>query len=133
MSGASDFDLSGRWSGIFSYPAHFPPNHFDAEIRELGGALTGVITQPREFFEPDGPPRQAVIEGMREGDVVTFVKFYDDLERPTPHYRGRILPGGDEVNGEWTIPGDWSGTFIMIREGKEEAKEERKVGEEIRT
>ena len=131
MSGEGGFDLSGRWSGIFSYPSLFPPNNFEAEIRDSGGLVTGVITQPREFFEPSGPPRQAVIEGRREGDSLTFVKYYDDLDRPTPHYHGRIQAGGDEVNGEWTIPGDWSGTFIMIREGREEAKEERRVGEEV--
>lgn len=131
MSGEGEFDLSGRWTGIFSYPAQFPPNNFEAEIRDSGGVVTGVITQPREFFEEDGPPRQAVIDGRREGDTLTFVKFYDDLDRPTPHYHGRIQPGGDEVSGEWTIPGDWSGTFIMIRNSKEEAKEERRVGEEI--
>ena len=125
------FDLSGRWSGIFSYPSLFPPNNFEAEIRDSGGLITGVITQPREFFEPSGPARQAIIDGRREGDNVTFVKFYDDLDRPTPHYHGRIEAGGDEVNGEWTIPGDWSGTFIMIRQGKEAAEEERRAGEEL--
>lgn len=133
MSSGDGFDLSGHWSGMFSYPSLFPPNSFEAEIRDSGGLVTGLITQPREPFEPPGPPRCAMIDGRRDGDTLTFVKFYDDLDRPTPHYRGRIQPGGDEVNGEWTIPGDWSGTFIMIRQGKEAAKEERRVGEEIRS
>jgi hypothetical protein len=35
------------------------------------------------------------------------------------------------VQGEWTIPGDWSGTFFMIRAGKAKAAEERRVSEEI--
>jgi len=132
MSGGADYDLSGRWSGIFSYPALLPPNGFEAVIRDTGGLVTGVITQPREYFEPPGPPQQAVIDGRRDGDTVSFVKFYDDLGRPTPHYHGRIQPGGDEIEGEWTIPGDWSGTFIMIRNSKEAAMEERREGEEIR-
>ena len=132
MSGEGGFDLSGRWKGMFSYPALFPPNSFEAEIRDSGGLVTGLITQPREPFEPPGPPRHAMIEGRREGDILTFVKFYDDLDRATPHYHGRIQSGGDEVNGEWSIPGDWSGTFIMIREGEAEGKAERRVGEEIR-
>ncbi|HEY0112291.1 MAG TPA: hypothetical protein VGB59_03975 [Allosphingosinicella sp.] len=131
MSGESEFDLTGRWSGIFSYPAQFPPNQFEAEIRDSGGLVTGVITQPREFFEPSGPPQQALIDGRREGDILTFVKFYDDLGRPTPHYQGRIQPGGDEIEGEWTIPGDWSGTFIMIRASKGEAASERRVSEKV--
>jgi hypothetical protein len=131
MSGDGGFDLSGRWSGIFSYPSLFPPNGFEAEIRDSGGLITGVITQPREHFEPPGPVRQAMIEGRREGDIVTFVKFYDDLDRPTPHYHGRIQSGGDEVNGEWTIPGDWSGTFIMIRAGEVGETVEEQASEEL--
>ena len=131
MSGDGDFDLSGRWSGIFSYPSLFPPNSFEAEIRDSGGLVTGVITQPREFFEPSGPPRHAMIEGRREGDILTFVKFYDDLDRPTPHYHGRIQSGGDEVNGEWTIPGDWSGTFIMIRAGGAGETVEEQASEDV--
>ena len=132
MSGSGETNLSGRWSGIFNYPSLFPPNTFEAVIQDQGGVIAGVITQPREAFEPPGPSRHAIIEGRRDGSSLTFVKFYDDLDRATPHYHGRIQPGGDEVHGEWTIPGDWSGTFIMIREGKAAAEEERRVGEEVR-
>jgi hypothetical protein len=131
VSGPGEVDLSGRWSGIFSYPALFPPNAFEVVIQDRGGLIAGVVTQPREPFEPPGPSRQAIIEGRREGGSVNFVKFYDDLDRPTPHYHGRIQPGGDEVQGEWTIPGDWSGTFIMIRASKEAARAERQVGEKV--
>ena len=67
-----------------------------------------------------------MIEGGREGSEVSFIKIYDDLERPTPHYRGTILPGGDEVEGEWTIPGDWSGTFFMIRGARREGGRARR-------
>ena len=129
MSGETD--LSGRWTGIYNYPALFPPNMFEAEIRDEGGAISGVITQPREFFEGPGPSQQAVIEGRREGGTLTFVKFYDDLNRPTPHYRGAIQPGGNEIEGEWTIPGDWSGTFLMIRGAGETEAIERRVSERV--
>jgi hypothetical protein len=95
MSGADDYDLSGHWAGIFNYPAEFPPNGFEAEVRD------------------------------------SFVKIYDDLERPTVHYRGTIQPGGDEIEGIWTIPGDWSGTFMMVRARKEKAAEERKIDVDV--
>ena len=39
----------------------------------------------------------------------------------------------DEIEGEWHIPGDWSGTFLMVRARKAKAEEERKVSEEIGT
>ena len=131
MSGEGEYDLTGEWSGIYNYPAHYPPNSFEASIRDSGGVITGVIRQPGEFFEPAGIMQHAVIEGSRDGSTVRFVKMYDDLSRPTPHYQGVIQPGGDEIEGEWTIPGDWSGTFLMVRGGKAEEAEEREVGEEI--
>lgn len=133
MSGGADYDLSGQWSGIFSYPSLFPPNSFEATIRDSGGVVSGLITQPREVFDVPGPSRQAVIEGSREGSTLTFIKIYDDLDRPTPHYRGTIQADGDEIEGEWTIPGDWSGTFLMIRGSKAAAAEERRVSEDVRS
>ena len=132
MSGETGFDLNGRWAGMYHYPALYPPNRFTATIRDIGGLITGEIEQPGEFFEPAGTVQRAIIEGRREGNLLTFIKFYDDLRRPTPHYRGVIQPGGDEIEGEWTIPGDWSGRFMMIRMPEAEEKVERRVGEEVR-
>jgi hypothetical protein len=57
--------------------------------------------------------------------------MYDDLSRATPHYQGTVQPGGDEIEGTWHIPGDWSGTFLMVRARMAKAEEERKVGEEV--
>ena len=130
MSGEDD--LSGHWRGFFNHPSQFPPNPFEAELTDISGVISGLITQPGEFFYPPGTILQAVVEGSRDGGELIFIKIYDDLDRPSPHYRGMILPGGDEVQGEWTIPGDWSGTFFMIRAGKAKAAEEWKVAEEVR-
>ena len=132
MSGGGDIDLSGQWSGIYKYPSHYPPNMFEAEIKDSGGLITGLISQPGEFFEPAGTVQHAVIEGRRDGSTVTFVKIYDDLSRPTPHYHGTVQPGGDEVEGEWTIPGDWSGTFLMIRGSKAQEEMVRRIEEKVR-
>ena len=129
MSGQDD--LTGEWSGIYNYPSLYPPNSFEASIRDSGGIITGVIRQPGEFFELAGTMQHAVIEGSREGSTVRFVKMYDDLSRPTPHYSGTIQPGGDEIEGEWHIPGNWSGTFMMMRRRKDEAGETRQVSEEV--
>ena len=126
-----EYDLSGEWSGLYNYPSLYPPNSFEASIRESGGVITGVIRQPGEFFERPGILQHAVIEGRHEGNLVRWVKIYDDLARPTPHYQGMVQAGGDEIEGTWHIPGDWSGTFMMMRRRKEEAGETRKVSEEI--
>ena len=131
MTGEEEYDLTGEWSGIYNYPARLPPNAFEASIRDTGGIITGVTRQPREVVERPGGPQHAVIDGTRVGNLVRWVKMYDDLTRATPHYSGRIQPGGDEIEGEWHIPGDWSGTFLMVRARKAKAKEERTVSEEI--
>ena len=129
--GDSEVNLTGEWTGIYSYPAHYPPNSFEASIRDAGGVITGVIRQPGEIVEPPGIHQHAVIEGSRSGSEVRWVKIYDDLARATPHYRGTVQPGGDEIEGEWHIPGNWSGRFMMIRRREESAAEEREVSEEI--
>ena len=131
MSEMPDDDLSGQWSGIYNYPARYPPNSFEATIRDVGGLITGEISQPGEFFEPPGTVQHAMIEGSREGGILRFVKIYDDLSRPTPHYSGVVQPGGDEISGEWTIPGDWSGTFLMIRGSRTGEKAEKRVSEKV--
>ena len=127
----SEHDLTGEWRGIYNYPSDFPPNSFEASLVDAGGRISGVIRQPGEFFEPPGIVQHAVIDGAREGAILTFVKIYDDLGRVTPHYRGTIQPGGDEVVGEWTIPGDWSGTFLMVRAPRSEAAAKLEVGETV--
>ena len=133
MSEQDAIDLSGRWSGIYNYPRLYPPNMFEAVIRDTAGLITGIITQPGEFFEPAGTVQHAVIEGSREGSSLRFVKVYDDLTRPTPHYHGVVQPGGDEIEGEWTIPGDWSGTFLMIRGSQAQDEMVRRIEEKIRS
>jgi hypothetical protein len=130
MSGEG-FDLTGEWSGIYSYPARYPPNTFEASLRDAGGIITGVIRQPGEFFEQAVSHQHAVIEGIREGSLVRWVKLYDDLTRATPHYQGTVQPDGNEIEGTWHIPGDWSGTFLMIRRRTEGAGETRKESEQI--
>ena len=131
MSGEGEHNLTGEWSGIYNYPALYPPNTFEASIRETGGIISGVIRQPGEFFERSGILQHAVIEGRREGSLVHWVKVYDDLGRATPHYQGTVHSDGNEIDGTWHIPGDWSGTFLMVRRREEKAQEARKVAEKI--
>lgn len=131
MSGDGAYDLTGEWTGIYNYPRLLPPNTFEASIRDSGGALTGEIRQPGEFFEAAGLVQHAVIEGSRTGNQVRWVKFYDDLNRDPPSYEGTIQPDGNEIEGTWHHVGNWSGTFLMIRRAREQAAETRKVSEEV--
>ena len=122
-------DLSGEWIGIYNYPHSAPPNEFSASLRDHGGLVTGETSEPN----PKGGSLHAVIEGNREGGRLVFTKIYDDLEFSTDpiRYDGRIDPGGDEIEGKWTIPGVLSGTFLMVRGARAEEKVEEQVSEEV--
>ena len=61
----------------------------------------------------------ARIDGRRSGAAVTFMKLYDDEKNEdydTVAYQGSVDAEGVEITGRWTIPGDLSGSFIMVRE-----------------
>jgi len=134
MSGDVDFDLSGQWSGLYNYPIPAPPTSFEAVIRDTGGLITGETSEAGDTPDCAGQLLHALIEGRREGARVHFVKVYDHLGRAANPitYDGQVLSGGDEIEGRWTIPGIWSGTFMMVRARKEETAAQRKVSEEIR-
>ena len=120
-------DLSGHWEGIFSYPRALPPTPFTVTIREHGNLLSGETTEPGQ----GGDTLFGLIEGHRAGASVSFVKTYDDHHAKPIHYAGTLNEESTEITGEWRIPGNWSGTFIMVREARQQAKIERKVGETI--
>ena len=109
-------DLSGAWRGIFNYPRELPATAFAALLRDADGAISGEIDE-LDIFSPDRRPIGALVDGCRKGDAVRFVKYYDAPEGyDVVHYAGEVAPSGDEITGRWTIPGVWSGTFIMTRE-----------------
>ena len=113
----SDLDLSGRWTGFFNYPVARPPVNFEADLRDVSGAISGVTTERGDSLGTGGRILHAVLEGRRDGSSVRFVKMYDELdgEYDFVHYDGRVQAGGDEIEGRWEIPGAWAGTFLMVR------------------
>lgn len=120
---ADGVDLTGRWTGVYFYPDDhvwnandaYPPTPFTAELAESLGAVTGTTHE----FDLMGPTPTveiiAVIEGTRDGDALNFVKYPDSWHQVPIHYTGVIAPGGNDISGEWTIPGNWSGVFRMQR------------------
>jgi hypothetical protein len=133
MSARANLDLSGRWTGIFNYPAIHRPNGFEAVLTDVGGAISGTVSEQDDDPHGIGETLHSIIEGHREDSTVTFTKMYDDPDRmPEPiFYSGAIQPDGNEISGRWEIPGHWSGTFLMVRNpGAAEAVEEQ-VGEEV--
>jgi hypothetical protein len=133
VSAGADVDLSGHWTGMFNYPGPFPPVGFEAELRDVGGSISGTVSEPDENPYGTGETLHALVEGSRQGSVVTFTKIYEDAERmPEPvFYSGTIQPDGNEIEGRWEIAGHWSGTFLMVRNPGAAEMAEEQVGEEV--
>ena len=125
--------MTGRWEGIFNYPRSLPPNGFTATFAEQAGIITGETVEASDRDADQGAALPARIDGERIGSAVRFTKCYDDRVRAHPvHYAGTLSPEGDEIVGEWTIPGVWSGSFIMVRQPGRVAGVAEEVGAEVR-
>ena len=117
--------LTGVWSGFFSYPGAFEPGQFTATLLDFGGVLSGTTHEPDAFGDSDEGVLYAEISGRRNGAAVEFAKTYDgsgDWDH-TVRYEGELSPDGLEIEGTWSIPGAWSGTFLMIRGQREDTAE----------
>ncbi len=124
-------DLSGEWRGLYNYPAAQPPTEFAATLHDAGGTLSGHTVEPGLR----GGAVTARLDGRRTGTAVTFMKLYDDDRNgdyDTVAYQGAVDADGTEIAGRWTIPGIWSGTFIMVREKGVDAEVAAAIAEPVR-
>jgi hypothetical protein len=122
--------LTGVWLGIYSYPPGTqPPVGFTATLIEAAGMLSGSVHEPCTWGGSPGEILFFTLNGSRQGDAVNFLKTYHGTN---PYYSRIIYDGtvnddATEIEGRWTIPGDWSGRFLMTRSGaqlQETAKRE---------
>lgn len=126
-------DVTGRWEGIYNYPRGLPPNGFAATLTERAGSIEGKVEERGDVGDDRGATLSATVDGERIGSAVRFVKCYtSDTRAHAVHYAGTLSPEGDEIVGEWTIPGVWSGTFIMVRQPGPAVTVEEDVGEDVR-
>jgi hypothetical protein len=122
--GPSAASLTGIWHGIYSYPTPRAPVSFVATLSETASAVSGTTHEPCTIGASPNEILYATLQGRRQDSAVAFVKTYDGNN---PHYRtvayeGTLSSDGTEIEGRWTVPGDWSGKFLMIRSaGKAEA------------
>jgi hypothetical protein len=123
----SQASLTGAWAGAYRYPADAAPETvFDAALEERDGLLTGATREPDLRPTSRGGVVTADIEGRREGRNVRFVKYMDGSGgmRHAIVYEGELDAQGQRIEGRWTIPGEWSGSFFMTREsGAAEARD----------
>ncbi len=113
---AENLNLSGVWSGRYSYP-NGSAVAFAATLAEISGWLSGTIEEVATAGPARGRTIRATLQGRRTGGSVTFLKSYDDLPPgyDTVGYAGKVNHDATEIDGRWTIPGSWSGKFMMIR------------------
>jgi len=110
-------NLSGLWHGRYFYPNARPPVPFVATMSDIDSWLTGTIEEKGTTGEARGVAMSASIQGRRTGHAVTWLKLYDGRFRlyDSVRYEGEINEDATEISGRWSIPGNWSGTFLMIR------------------
>jgi len=90
---------------------------FVANLQHVGDWLSGAVEEPGVAGATAGMTLTATISGKVTADAVIFLKTYDAQigGYDAVQYEGVIADQGLEIFGTWTIPGNWSGTFIMIR------------------
>jgi hypothetical protein len=116
-SGDAAHDLSGQWRGRFNYPTALEPVAFEATLTETAGWLTGATREVMARRNALGRTLTATLQGRRSGSSVKFLKLYDVVVAGYDNvaYEGQVNAEGTEIDGRWTVPGAWSGTFLMIR------------------
>jgi hypothetical protein len=115
--GPNAASLTGIWHGIYCYPISRAPVSFVATLIETVSTVSGTTHEPCTMGGAPNETLYATLLGHRQGSAVAFVKTYDGANPfyGTVAYEGRLSPDGTEIEGRWTVPGNWSGKFLMIR------------------
>ena len=115
-------DLTGVWNGLYSYPDGRSVT-FVATLIESGRTLTGSTHEPCLGGDCPSGTLLASLMGRRDGSAVSFRKTYEAAgpRFATVNYAGTLNADATEIEGRWTIPGVWSGKFLMIRPLREAA------------
>jgi hypothetical protein len=111
-------NLSGAWSGVYSYDGNLrSPVSFSAKLTQKGRWIVGATEEVAEVGEAIGTVIFATIQGRRNGASVSWLKLYDRMLRGYNEvaYEGQVNADATEISGQWRIPGNWTGTFLMIR------------------
>jgi len=111
-----DISLTGLWQGQFSYPVAMEPEFFTANLLETPDFLGGSIQETVRQGKHAGMLFYASVHGRRNGREVSFIKKYETPPRQHQvRYEGVLNADATEIEGSWSIPGSWSGRFLMIR------------------
>ncbi len=111
--------LSGPWSGAYRFASDvWPEVVFNAQIEEVEGAFSGALQEPNVYGLAAGNVITSDIEGVRNGQSIVFTKFYDGSGgmAHAVRYEGTVDANLSRIDGTWSIPRDWSGSFFMVRD-----------------
>jgi hypothetical protein len=123
--------LTGVWHGLYSYPRYSEPVYFMATLIEAGKHLSGSTHEAVQGSRGSPLTVYAMLDGVQDENAVSFTKLYDGSGgwKHKVLYSGTLSADRLEIEGEWHIPGDWSGRFLMIRSGGASEEVVRKVYE----
>lgn len=121
--------LTGVWHGLYAGGGARGHVTFVATLLETASFVSGATHEPRAVGGMPGEILIATLMGDRAARAVRFTKSYDvaDQDYTTVEYEGTLNADGTEIDGRWTIPGNCSGTFLMIRSAQTEIARNRKV------
>ncbi len=124
----SSQDLTGVWNGLYTYPDGRSVS-FIATLIAHGSTFTGSTHELCIMGLAPGGTLYASLVGSRDGAAVAFRKTY---EGGVPgygavDYAGTLSADATEIAGRWSIPGAWSGKFLMIRPARGAERVERKA------
>ena len=110
-------NLTGIWQGLYSYPEAFDPVSFTATLIESGKWVSGSIHETAMDEDYIPVDVYATLMGSRVNRQVAFTKTYDGTSdwSHAVRYEGVLNDDFTELEGRWSIPGVWSGKFLMIR------------------
>jgi hypothetical protein len=110
--------LTGPWCEVYFYPhAAWDPTPFNVLFEDAAGLIIGEGDKPNMFAPTASPVLYARWSGERQALAVNLLKTMDGIGG-APHcitYEGVARADFMRIDGSWTIPGDWSGTFFMER------------------
>ena len=122
--------MTGLWHGLYSYPAVLRPVFFVATLISHGSGFSGRIQEAARGTEGAPLVLGATVVGRAAAGTVEFTKSYEGAWHHAVLYAGRLSADRTEIEGAWTIPGVWSGRFLMMRGERAEEAELRRAWEE---
>ena len=122
--------LTGLWTGLYSYPSRLRPVFFVATLISHGPAFSGRTEEAADSAAGAPLALGAALTGQEGSGLVAFTKTYEGAWEHSVLYAGRLSPDRTEIEGRWTIPGAWTGRFLMMRGERAGETELRRAWEE---